>query len=152
MKKFYLRMVYKLKFRIFRWILKEKESFKLKLYPVPPINENQKLALGIIEEVMMIPESDLLIAPLSGTRYIKLKDVFLKMENSQSEGTFVQIINGRFSHYIGMPERIFIDRVEKTFDMEVEKRRKVMEKEMFSKMNKSLGSILEEMKKKNTNT
>ena len=144
-KNLYHRFVISVKVRIYNWLIKSKDEIVEKLDPKPILNDKQKVMIQVVQSIVSAPEADLLIAPISGTRYIKLREIYMKIDSNTEEGTFIELINGRFIHHVGFPEKTINDDVLKIFDEETEKRRKIMEKSIWDKTTRSLESVMKEI-------
>jgi hypothetical protein len=93
--------------------------------------------LAICRSLIKRADSELLISPLSGKR-------FIKNANSQIyfiiQDGMVDIINHTYSYNVRITLKAY-QRLVKTFDMEVEARRQLMEDEIRSNVKHSLKSI-----------
>lgn len=93
--------------------------------------------LAICRSLIKRADSELLISPLSGKR-------FIKNANSQIyfiiQDGMVDIINHTYSYNVKITSKAY-QRLVKTFDMEVESRRQFMEDEIRSNVKHSLKSI-----------
>lgn len=101
--------------------------------------ETQRTTLKILKKMMISPETDMMIAPISGTYYIHWKDIFAKFT-----GDKVQIINGKYSYEVWLTLKQSDDLLD-FFKHRLENKRKLMEKEILDKTNRSLESILKEI-------
>lgn len=144
-KGFYHRIVLFLKVKIYSWIIKSKDEIFEKLDPKPILNEKQKAMIEVVKSIVSASEADLLIAPISGTRYVKLGEIYLKIDSNTEEGSFIELINGRFIHHVGFPEKTITEDVLKIFDAETERRRKIMEKSIWDKTTRSLEMVMKEI-------
>jgi hypothetical protein len=61
------------------------------------------------------------------------------------EGSFIELINGRFIHHVQFSDKTIDKDILKIFDEETEKRRKIMEKSIWDKTARSLESVLQEI-------
>jgi hypothetical protein len=100
-------------------------------------NEYEKECIAVCKALMHKEDSTLLMSPISGKRYIKSHDeqLFIIIDNQQ-----VTIVNHQYSYTIdiwGKP----LDRIVKNFDIEIEKRREIMEMEIRSNVKHSLSNI-----------
>jgi len=144
-KNLYHRFVISVKVRIYNWLIKSKDDIIERLDPKPILNEKQKAMIEVVKSIISASESDLLIAPISGTRYIKLREIYLKIDSNTEEGSFIELINGRFIHHVQFSDRTIDKDILKIFDEETEKRRKIMEKSIWDKTTRSLESVIEEI-------
>jgi glutamate racemase len=103
------------------------------------ISQTQKNAMKILKKMMVSPESEMMIAPISGTHYIHWKDVFARFN-----GDKVQIINGKYFYDIWLTAKQS-DEILDFFRHRLENRRKKMEIEIMDKTNRSLETILQEI-------
>jgi hypothetical protein len=127
------------------YISQSKEKIVNTFIPRPVLNEKQKAIIRIVESMVAAPDAELLIAPISGTRYVKLKEIYIKIDSSLEDGTYIELINGRFTHHVGFPEKIITHEILKIFDTATEKRRKNMEKTIWDKTTQSLDMVLKEI-------
>lgn len=101
--------------------------------------------IAISRSLIKKPDSELLISPLSGKRFIK---------NSQSQIYFiiqddnVEIINHTYSYHVKISLNGY-QRLSMAFDSEVESRRMIMENEIRSNVKHSLKSILKTLSNEN---
>jgi hypothetical protein len=144
-KNLFQRLLLSIKDIFCSYISQSKEKIVNTFIPKPALNEKQKAMIRIVESMVATPEAELLIAPISGTRYVKLKEIYIKIDSSVEDGTYIELINGRFSHHVGFPEKIITDDVLKIFDTATEKRRKNMEKTIWDKTSQSLDMVIKEI-------
>jgi hypothetical protein len=144
-KSLYRRFILAIKIKIYDWAIRSKDEILQKLDPKPVLNEKQKSMIEVLKAMVSAEDAELLIAPISGTRYVKLGEIYLKIDSTPYEGTFMELINGRFTHHVGFSERIIQEDVLGIFDAETEKRRKIMEKSIWDKTTRSLESVIEEI-------
>ena len=100
-------------------------------------SEYEKECIAVCKALMHKEDSTLLMSPISGKRYIKSHDdqLFIIIDKQQ-----VTIVNHQYSYTIdiwGKP----LERIVKNFDVEVEKRREIMETEIRSNVKHSLSNI-----------
>jgi hypothetical protein len=62
------------------------------LIPNYPLTEIQELALTIVKKAIIAKGSELLVAPVSGTRYIHFNEIFIKIDPK-----LITIINGSYT-------------------------------------------------------
>jgi len=144
-KSLYRKIILFIKVKIYSWIIKSKDEIFEKLDPKPILNEKQKAMIEVVKSIVSVPEADLLMAPISGTRYVKLREIYLKIDSTMEEGTFIELINGRFIHHVAFNEKTINEEVLKIFDAETEKRRKIMEKSIWDKTSRSLEMVVKEI-------
>ena len=129
-----------LKRKIYRFFLILKNHFgKLDFTPPDRLTSNQELGIKIFEKCLIMPDSELLIAPISGTFYIKSKDIFIVLDGNE-----LKIVNGKYEYHIYVSSRSYEKMIGK-FKRILESRRKKMEESMLSKTNRSLSEILEDV-------
>ncbi len=104
-------------------------------------SETQQLAIAVVKRAINLNKSELLIAPLSGTRYIHMKDIFIRMEFRD-----ITIINGVYSYHVTIPD-YHADKLCRKFNLKLETRRKLWENSILTKTNRSLTNILKEFEK-----
>ena len=100
-------------------------------------SDYEKECIAVCKALMHKEDSTLLMSPISGKRYIKSHDeqLFIIIDKNQ-----VTIVNHQYSYTIdiwGKP----LERIIKNFDVEVERRREIMEIEIRSNVKHSLSSI-----------
>ena len=100
-------------------------------------SEYEKECIAVCKALMHKEDSTLLMSPISGKRYIKSHDeqLFIIIDKNQ-----VTIVNHQYSYTIdiwGKP----LERIIKNFDVEVERRREIMEMEIRSNVKHSLSNI-----------
>ena len=129
--------------KIYRFFLILKNHFgKLDFTPPDKLTPNQELGIKIFEKCLILGDSELLIAPISGTFYIKTKDIFIVLD-----GNDLRIVNGKYEYHIYVTLRSYEKMVDK-FKRVLEVRRKKMEESMLSKTNRSLSEILDDVTSK----
>jgi hypothetical protein len=141
----YHRFILFIKVKIYSWIIKSKDEIFEKLDPKPILNEKQKAMIEVVKSIVSAQDADLLIAPISGTRYVKLGEIYLKIDSNVEEGSFIELINGKFIHHVQFSDKTIDKDILKIFDEETEKRRKIMEKSIWDKTARSLESVLQEI-------
>jgi hypothetical protein len=127
-------------FRSLRFWLRVKRCFDFSglFEKKETVSEKQETCCRIVRKLISSPESELVIAPISGDYYIKHRDLVVKMTQNQ-----VHIINGKYFYSFEMPQRI--DKLEKAFRVRLEGKVKNMESEMVKKTQRSLHTILDEL-------
>lgn len=103
------------------------------------LSENEKTAVRIFDKCLHRVESELLIAPLSDTVYVKTGEIYLILQNNE-----LRIINGKYSYDFNLPSPP-CEKMRRRFRLEVEKRRKKMEERIVAKTKRSLQDILSEV-------
>lgn len=126
--------------RFFRfWLRLSNRIARIDIAPSPGLTPNQELGIKIFEKVLVRSDVELLMAPLSSTYYIKAQDIFVMLD-----GTDLRIINGRYEYHITINEKLHL-KLAYRFKRVLENKRKRMEATMFSKTNRSLNEILEDV-------
>ena len=115
-----------------------------KITPIHQLSETQLLAVAVIKRAIIHPDAELLMAPLSGTKYIHFNDVFIVIEEH-----FAKIINGAYSYHVDLDDRTITNIVHK-FNTKLESTRKTWEFDITTKTNRSLTTILGELSNKKT--
>ena len=133
-------MNYKKKLRVY--IRQYSRKLQNKMTPVHQLSETQLLAVAVIRKAIINPNAELLIAPISGTRYIHFKEIFIRIENN-----FVNIINGSYSYHIDLDDKT-INTLHRKFNAKLESTSKQWEYTITNKTKRSLNSILTELNKK----
>lgn len=105
-----------------------------------PLTETQASIVRIYRRLLFKPDSELLVAPLSGKKYLKWKDVTAII----AYGAIV-IVNHKYYYSVDIPDDV-AKRLIYHFDIQVEKKRTKMENELTANINSSLSSILHEIK------
>lgn len=105
-------------------------------------SDYDKESYAICNKLIHDQDSVLLMSPISGKRYIKNDriQIFIIIEKSM-----ITIVNHQYSYNIevwGKP----LHRIERLFDVEVEKRREAMESEIRSNVKHSLSNIYKALK------
>ena len=100
-------------------------------------SEYEYECIGICKNLINKEKSKLLISPISGKRYIKNDEdqIFIIMDNRT-----ITIVNHNYSYTIDLTPKTS-DRLNLSFDNEVETRRKKMEDEIRSNVKHSLSNI-----------
>ena len=106
--------------------------------------ETQQLAISVIKRAINFNNSELLIAPLSGTRYVHVNDIFIRIEFRD-----VTIIDGVYSYHVTIPD-YYADKLYRKFNLKLETRRKLWESSILTKTNRNLSSILKDFEKIST--
>lgn len=107
--------------------------------PYQELSENEKTAVRIFDKCLHKEDSELLIAPLSDTVYVKTGEIYIILQNNE-----LRIINGKYSYDFNLPG-VSCERMRRGFRLEVEKRRKKMEERIVAKTKRSLQDILLEV-------
>ena len=100
-------------------------------------SEYEKECIAVCKALMHKEDSTLLMSPISGKRYIKSHDeqLFIIIDQHQ-----VTIVNHQYSYTIDIWGKA-LERIVNNFDVEVEKRREIMEMEIRSNVKHSLSNI-----------
>jgi hypothetical protein len=125
----------RLQVRFRRW----RRSIEKKFTPWPKNSEVQELAIGIVRRAINYDNSNLLIAPISGDRYIHYNDIFIKLEHQR-----VTIINGTYTYDIIITSNDS-ERLQTMFNARLERTRKDWEEAIRSKTERSLKNIYNEL-------
>lgn len=92
----------------------------------------------------LIPQKDteLLYSPITGKRYIKSdkQQIFIILQTDQ-----LTIVNHQYSYNISLYGSNVYNRICTIFDNEIEKRRELMEKEIYSNVKHSLSAIVKNL-------
>jgi hypothetical protein len=110
-------------------------------YKSGTINSTESKAYLICHRLIVDPNSTLMMAPLSGKKYVKQSDgkLFIMIWDWG-----LTIINHKYSYDITLPNRLLFKLV-KTFDNSLEDRRLMMEKEILGNVHNSLDKIRKEI-------
>ena len=110
---------------------------------IPKKDPQQTSILLICKKIISNKDSTLLIAPISGKRYIKYEkgNLFIILSKEQ-----IEIINHVYSYIIPM-NSIILHKIEKIFDNRLEEIRLDMEKEIKNNIQKSLSQLLRDLSK-----
>lgn len=95
-------------------------------------------AIRITTKLINDSDSTMLISPLSGKKYIKNEKFGMYIILSSST---VQIINHKYSYVVFISDKKY-DKLINEFNIEVEKRRELFEREILGNINVSMKSIL----------
>jgi hypothetical protein len=92
----------------------------------------------------LIPQksTELLYSPITGKRYIKsdAQQIFLIIQADQ-----LTVVNHQYSYNINLHGSNVYERICSLFDNEIEKRRELMEKEIYSNVKHSLSNIVKNL-------
>lgn len=104
----------------------------------PNASNSQEKAIKIVSRLIGDSDSELLIAPISGKFYVKnlKKDLYVILERGS-----VSVINGKYHYDVTVSDTRF-DHLYQLFRNRVERDRLKMEREIRSKIEKSLDQIL----------
>jgi hypothetical protein len=110
---------------------------------IPKKDPQQTSILLICKKIITNKDSTLLIAPISGKRYIKYEkgNLFIILSKEQ-----IEIINHVYSYIIPM-NSIILHKIEKIFDNRLEEIRLDMEMEIKNNIQKSLNQLLRDLSK-----
>jgi len=126
--------------KIYRLVLVLKNYFgKFDFTPPVRLTDTQELGIKIFERSLILPDAELLIAPISGTYYIKSKDIFIVLDGNE-----LRIVNGKYEYHIYVSAMSY-QKMSDKFKRILESKRKKMEEAMLSKTNRSLSEILEDV-------
>lgn len=103
------------------------------------LSENEKTAVRIFEKCLALEKSELLDSPSSDAIYIKTQEIVIVLKNQE-----LRIINGKYSYDFNLPPDQ-CEKMRKRFDVESERRRKIMEEKIIAKTKRSLQDILSEV-------
>jgi len=106
-------------------------------------SDYEKECIAVCKALMHKEDSTLLMSPISGKRYIKSHDeqLFIIIDQHQ-----VTIVNHQYSYTIDIWGKA-LERINRNFDVEVEKRREIMEMEIRSNVKHSLSNIFKTLSK-----
>lgn len=109
-------------------------------YKLGEINSTESKAYLICHKLIMSKDSILMVAPLSGKKYVKQPDgkLFIIIDDWG-----LTIVNHKYSYNISLPHRLLF-KLRLTFDHSLEERRILMEKEIMGNVQSSLDKIKEE--------
>lgn len=120
--------------------------FKLFLYlkdrfdPKPPVPEEEKIILEIINKLIEDPNSKLTLAPVSHKRFIKNtdKDIYVVIEKN-----IVSITNNIYTHSTYITDYDFYDEIIVKFDNSLDIQRMKLENEISARVKNTLQGILQ---------
>lgn len=127
-----------------RW-RKRRRRIGSKLEYRPQNDITQELAISIVKKAIWNPEAIMLIAPISGTRYIHYDEIFIKIDHR-----LITIINGTYTYHINISDHD-TDFLLERFNFRLENVRKRWEETITAKTTRSLNSILEDLNYKINN-
>lgn len=136
MKKFFKRFIRRTKLRLF---------LISKMKPIPTYEEDvvtyEKTCFKICLKLISNIDSEFMIAPMSGKRYIRNEelDMFITLDYGR-----VEITNHVFNYNVKLLNRDW-ERLIYIYDTETEKRRNNMEKEVSSNIKNSLEHVLQRL-------
>lgn len=127
MKHYFKRIFQKLSLKFYRLLDQDKNDSK----------NDYNECIGICRNLILKPNTSLLISPISGKRYIKNdeNEIFIIIESKQ-----LTIVNHHYSYNISIFGKPY-ERISRIFDIEVERRREKMEEEIKSNIKHSLHNI-----------
>jgi hypothetical protein len=134
MKKLFRSIKYKIKKF---YLLKLNSSDRLK---VEKLNDEQKKGLNIFKTLAVQPDSEILMAPISGKYYIRNEEIFIVLDINR-----LSVINSVYHYDIYYNETEtrylagYIRRI-------IERRREKLEEKMRSKIDKSLSHLESDVK------
>lgn len=131
----------RMRFKILLWYIRKHRNLKGSLdsmfyYDDDISSGTEDLAMKIFDKAIHIPQTVLLIAPLSQTYYAESDDIFMILQSRS-----LTIVNGKYQYNIILTEKDAYVLGDK-FRRVVESRRKRMEKKMLVNTNTSLRTIL----------
>lgn len=109
------------------------------LTPDFPLTEIQELALTIVKKAIVTNGVELLVAPVSGTRYIHFKEIFIKIDYKM-----IVIINGSYTYHVEISEKSTNELLNR-FNFKLETVQKAYEHAILTKTKRSLNTILEDL-------
>ncbi len=122
----------------------QKSTIKAIRISTPPQekSEYERDAINICKKLISIPETILLLTPISHKRYIKNDEssIFVILE-----GRSIKVINHVYSYVVFLEDKSWHQLVD-IFDNEVEKRRESFEKEITANIRHSLQNIYKNIK------
>jgi len=114
------------------------------LMPNYPLTEIQELTMKIVKKAIITKGVELLVAPVSGTRYIHFNEIFIKIDHK-----LVTIINGSYTYHIEISEKSMSELLNR-FNFKLETVQKAYEHTILTKTKRSLYTILEDLTNNNT--
>ena len=123
---------------LFRFYLHLRDKFN----PKPIISDEERYAISIAKKLVSIPTTKLLIAPISGKRFLHNEDktIFIVCESRN-----LTIINHTHSYTIFIESDELYESFTKEFNEEMEKRRIELEEEIKNNIKYSLKNILDKI-------
>jgi len=111
------------------------------LKPIEKLTDSQKICLGICRSLINHPNSKLLIAPLSGERFIKNSELglFVILDDRR-----VSVTNHVYHYDVSLYDREW-DRLTKMYDNKTEVIRQQYKEEVKSQIKHSLRTILDKI-------
>lgn len=103
--------------------------------------EIQRMAISVARKAILNPKSNLMIAPISGTRYIQYEDIFIKIDLR-----LIMIINGSYTYHVTISDSD-TEWILVKFNNRLETIRKQWENSITNKTTKSLSNILDNLTK-----
>ena len=100
------------------------------------LTDIQSNVISIYMRLLSRYDSEMVVAPLSGKKYLKWRDIKAILRH----GTII-IINHKYYYSVQVPN-YYIDKLTYKFDCKLERRRIKMEKQMDNDVNSSLTDIL----------
>jgi len=137
MKKFFIRLIKRLKFKYVLY-----SRYKISNNYSEHISDTVKLSLTICRSLIRNQKSKFLIAPLSGKRYIKNEELglFIIFDDKR-----ITITNHIYHYDVSLETREW-DRIVNMYDNKTEKIRQQFESEIMSQINNSLTEIKNKLK------
>lgn len=117
----------------------QKSTIKVIRLSTPPQDksEYERDAVNICKKLILKQDTTLLLTPLSGKRYIKNDDLGISVI---LEGRNIKVINHIYSYTVFLEDKSWL-KVVSIFDLEVERRREIFEKEITENIKHSLQTI-----------
>lgn len=106
------------------------------------LNEEQKKGVNIFKTLAVQPDSEILMAPLSGKYYIRNEEIFIVLDLNR-----LSVINSVYHYdiYYNEAETRYLANYIRRI---IERRREKLEKKMRSKIDKSLSHLESDVKNK----
>lgn len=125
-----------MKWNTFRTLLlKTYLKINNRMNPDIGLDDRQLWGFNLVKMAMRSPESDMMMAPISNTYYIKWKHIFIKISEFG-----VNIVNGKYAYDISLPTRN-TDLLRNTFRKRLESKRQAMENSMLQRSTENLKDI-----------
>jgi len=104
--------------------------------------EHEGECITICKHLIPQKDTELLYSPITEKRYIKSdkQQIFLTIQADQ-----LTVVNHQYSYNINLHGSNVYDRICSLFDNEIEKRRELMEKEIYSNVKHSLSTIVKNL-------
>ena len=129
-----------LKYRFARAYAKLPKSSKS--FDPSQLNDEQRASVKIVKILAVQPDSEILMAPITDRYFIKNEEIFIVIDVNR-----ITIINSVY-HYDIYVNSITTDYLVRFIRRIIERRRNLMEKEMRSKIERSLDHIVADLTQK----